>query len=151
MEYKFQGKRYEEFKIGEEYTTAARTITEADISTFAGLSGDYNPLHTNEEFANKTPLKSRIAHGMLTASISTGLANQSRIFEGTTIAVLSMTFRYTGVVRPGDTIKLIFSPREMKESSKPGRGIITFDIKVVNQREEDVIKGEWVVMMVKGE
>lgn len=150
MEYKFQGKRFEEFEIGEEYTTSARTITEADIVTFAGLSGDFNPLHTNEEFAKNTPIKGRIAHGMLTASIATGLANQSRIFEGTTIAVLSMTFRYTGIVRPGDTIKLVFSPKEKKESSKPGRGIITFDIKVINQMGEEVINGEWVVMMVKG-
>src|SRR5437870_4163650 len=91
-----KGKYFDEFEIGASYTTASRTVTEADIVNFAGVSGDFNPLHTDESFARTTPFGTRIAHGMLVASIATGLANQSGLFEGTTIALLTQTLRYTG-------------------------------------------------------
>ncbi len=88
MVYKFKGKTFNEFKVGDKFTTASRTITEADVVNFAGLSGDFNPLHTDEEFGKSTPFKGRVAHGMLSVAVATGLANQLGIFEGTTIALL---------------------------------------------------------------
>jgi len=71
-------------------------VTEADVAQFAGLSGDYNPLHTDEDYMKDSPFKGRIAHGMLLASIATGQANQLGIFEGSSIAVLSITLKFTG-------------------------------------------------------
>ncbi len=150
MAYKFKGMKYDEFEIGQEFTTASRTITEGDVSTFAGLSGDYNPLHTDEEYGKHTPFGGRIAHGLLAVAVSTGQANQLGIFEGTTIALLSMSFKYTGAVKFGDTIHTVLTVTEMKESKKPDRGVVTFDVKTVNQKEESVVEGQWVVMLQRG-
>ena len=149
MAYKIRGKTFDEFEVEQESTTASRTITESDVVTFAGLSGDFNPIHMDKEFAEKTPLKGRVAHGILIASIATGLGNQLGIFEGTTIAVLGMTFNYKGPVKFGDTIHLQLKVSEKKETSKPERGIVTFHTNILNQRDETVIDGQWVVMMAR--
>ena len=81
-----RGMYFEEFELKQKITTPARTITEADVVGFAGLSGDYNPLHTNEEFAKTTPYGRRIAHGMLVVSIATGLADRQGFIDGTALA-----------------------------------------------------------------
>ena len=78
-EYQFRGLYLEEFEVGKEYFSPARTITEADVTNFAGLSGDFNPLHTDEEFAKQNLFGTRIAHGALGFIISTGLSNQMGI------------------------------------------------------------------------
>lgn len=147
MSYKPRGLTFDEFEVGQTFTTAGRTVTEADVVAFAGLSGDFNPLHTDETFARTTPFGGRIAHGMLGAAIATGLANQLGIFEGTTIALMTQTIRYTGAIRFGDTIHLALKVAEKKETSKPDRGVITFDTAVINQEEKTVIEGQWVLMM----
>ena len=149
MAYKFKGKTFDEFKVGDEFTTASRTITEADVVNFAGLSGDFNPLHTDEEFGKKTPFKGRVAHGMLSVAVATGPANQLGIFEGTTVALLSMTINYKGIAKFGDTIHLVLKVTEMKETSKGDKGIITFDTIVYNQNDDPIVDGQWVVMMRK--
>jgi acyl dehydratase len=150
MSYQPRGRTFDQFELDEVITTARRTITEADIVNFAGLSGDFNPLHTDEEFAKETPFGTRIAHGMLVASIATGLANQLGVFEGTTIALMEQTVRYRGAVLPGDTIHLELRVADKKETSKPDRGVITFAAAVKNQRDEAVIEGEWVLLMRRG-
>jgi acyl dehydratase len=147
MVYKFKGKSYNEFNEGDEFTTASRTITEADVVNFAGLSGDFNPLHTDEEFGKSTPFKGRVAHGMLSVAIATGLANQLGIFEGTTIALLSMTINYKGIVKFGDTIHLVLKVVGKKETSKDDRGIVTFDTIVYNQNDDPIVEGQWIVML----
>ena len=149
MTYKFKGKTFDEFKVGDEFTTASRTITEADVVNFAGLSGDFNPLHTDEEFGKSTPFKGRVAHGMLSVAIATGLANQLGIFEGTTVALLSMTISYKGAAKFGDTIYLVLIVVDKKETSKGDKGIVTFDAKVYNQNDETIVEGQWVVMLRK--
>ncbi len=147
MSYQARGRTFDQFELGEVIVTARRTITEADIVNFAGLSGDFNPLHTDEEFAKQTPFGQRIAHGMLVASVATGLANQLGVFEGTTLALLEQTVRYKGAVLPGDTIHLELRVAEKKESSKADRGIITFETLIKNQRDETVIDGRWILLM----
>jgi acyl dehydratase len=82
------GLYWEEFEEGKEYITRARTVTEADVVAFAGLSGDFNPLHTDAEFMRASQFGERIAHGMLVSSISTGLSSQMGWFEGTTLALM---------------------------------------------------------------
>ena len=145
MGYKFRGRTFDEFEENEVITTASRTVTEADVMNFAGVSGDFNPLHTDEIFMAKSPFGTRIAHGMLV--IATGLANQMGDFEGTTIAVLNMNIAYKGAVKPGDTIRLKLVVGEKKESSKPDRGIIIFNNEVLNQNDEVVIETQWTIMM----
>lgn len=141
--YKPRGLYYEDFEVGVSHVTAARTITEADVVTFAGLSGDYNPLHTDEEFGKATPFGGRIAHGVLTIAVATGLTNQLAIYEGTTIALMELTMRFTGVVRFGDTVHVVLTPKEKKEHKKPDRGFVVFDLDVRNQKDETVLAGSW--------
>ncbi len=131
------------------FTSQARTVTETDVVNFAGLSGDFNPLHTDEEFGKSTPFGARIAHGMLVASMATGMANWSGVFEGTTIALMEQVIRYKGAVMFGDTVHLELTVAEKKETSKPNRGIVKFDTAVVNQDGKAVIEGQWTLMMAR--
>ncbi len=141
--YEPRGLFYEDFEVGVAHVTAARTITEADVVAFAGLSGDFNPLHTDEEFGKATPFGGRIAHGVLTIAVATGLTNQLAIYEGTTIALMELTMRFTGVVRFGDTVHVVITPKEKKEHKKPDRGFVVFDLEVKNQKGESVLAGSW--------
>src|SRR4030042_1409028 len=90
---------YEDFQIGATYESSRRTITEADIVLFAGLSSDYNPLHTDEVFAQDTEYKGRIAHGMLILSIMTGLIVRLNILDTTTKAFQHIEWRFMRAVR----------------------------------------------------
>src|ERR1051326_2352280 len=95
---------FEDFEQDREYVTRSRTITEADVVAFAGLSGDFNPLHVDEEFAKTTIFGARIAHGLLGLSVASGLINQLGLGEGTVMAFLGLTWNFKGVIRIGDTI-----------------------------------------------
>lgn len=89
----------------------SKTITEADIILFAGASGDNNAIHINEDFAQKTPFKGRIAHGMLTAStISAAIANR---LPGPGTIYMSQNMRFVGPVRPGDTVEATVTVQEI--------------------------------------
>ncbi|MBV9119848.1 MAG: MaoC family dehydratase N-terminal domain-containing protein [Chloroflexi bacterium] len=145
------GLYFEDFEVGRELRTKSRTVTEADVVSFAGLSGDYNPLHTDAEYMKNSPFGERIAHGMLVASIGTGLNSQAGWFEGTTVALMEVTYRFKAPVKFGDTVTLVLIVREMKPTSKPDRGVITMDANVVNQRDEVVIAGTWTTMMKRKE
>ena len=142
-----QGRYYEEFAVGESFTTRARTVTEADIVSFAGLSGDYNPLHTDDEFARTTPFGKRIAHGLLGLSIQSGLSQGLGITEGTTLAFLGLTWNFKGPVFIGDTIHVVQSVDDMRETRNPERGILVFGCKVINQRGEIVQEGTKTMMI----
>jgi acyl dehydratase len=145
-----RGRHFEDLAVGETFTTAARTVTEGAVDRFAGLSGDFNPLHTDEESSRQGPMQGRIAHGMLVLAIATGQANQLGLFEGTTLALLGMDrIRWTAPVRLGDTIHTTLTVREARESSKPDRGIVVFVVAVRNQRAEVVCQAEWTALMAR--
>lgn len=141
-----RGKRFSEFTTGDVFETGGRTVTEADVVNFAGISGDYNPLHTDAVFASKTPFEQRVAHGMLAASISTGLGQTLGIFEGTTLALMSQTFEYKAPVFFGDTLRLRLTVTETKASSKGGRGVVTFASDILKQDGTVAVAGNWVVL-----
>lgn len=141
------GLTYEEFELGAVYDTQARTITETDVVTFAGLSGDYNPLHTDAEAAKNTPFGERIAHGMLTVAISTGMANMTGLMAGTTIALMEQNIKYKGAVKFGDTVRLQMEVIEKRETSKPDRGIVKLAARMLNQRDEVVVDMVWTQLM----
>ena len=141
------GLYFEDFQKGAELRTRSRTITEADVVLFAGLSGDYNQLHTDAEFMKSSPFGERIAHGMLVASIATGLSSQMGWFEGTTIALMEVTHRFKAPVKFGDTVTLVVTVQETRTTSKPDRGLVISAANVVNQRGEVVIEGSWTAMM----
>ncbi|MEQ1564585.1 MAG: MaoC/PaaZ C-terminal domain-containing protein [Myxococcota bacterium] len=140
-----RGLRFSQFSVGQEFVSGGRTVTEADVVAFAGLSGDYNPLHTDATFAASTPFKQRVAHGMLAASISTGLGQTLGIFEGTTLALMGQTFEYKAPVFFGDTIRLRLTVESLKPSSKGGRGVVVFRSDVVKQDDVVAVSGSWTV------
>jgi len=140
---------YEDFGIGQTWTSPGRTITEADIVAFAGLTGDYNPIHTDEEFAKTTPFGGRILHGPAGFAIATGLESRLGIKEGTAIAFLGMTWDLKLPIRIGDTIRVVESVASMRESRKPTQGLVIFDVAVVNQRDETVQEGQWKLLMMR--
>jgi acyl dehydratase len=141
------GKYFEDFEVGEEYISPARTVTESDVVLFAGLTGDYNPLHTDEEFAKGTVFKKRIAHGLLGLSIVSGLVMRLGVFDGTIIAFLGLDWKFTGPIFIGDTIHFRMKIAEKRETSKPDRGILIREVSLINQRDEVVQKGTMTIMM----
>ena len=144
---KTRGLTYDQFEVGARYASQGRTVTEADVVAFAGVSGDFNPLHTDAEFAKSTPFGERIAHGMLIVAMATGMANWTGIFEGTTIALMEQLIRYKGAVKLGDTVHLELEVLEKKPTSKPDRGVVRFAARMLNQKDEVVVDGEWSLLM----
>ena len=143
-----RGRYWEDFKVGEVLVTGRRTMDGGDVSRFAGLTGDFNPLHTDEEFAKTTPFGTRVAHGILTLAVSNGQQNLAGWFEGTTFALLGLDrVRFTAPVRFGDTVHTEMTVKECRESSKPDRGVVTFGVAVKNQRGEVVCVYETSVLM----
>jgi len=141
------GLYYEDFDIGDEFVSPARTITEADVVAFAGLSGDYNPLHTDEEFGKQTIFGGRVAHGLLGLAVSTGLKQRMGISDGTVMAFLGVTWNFKGPIRFGDTIKVRLRIAEKRDTSKPDRGIVKHFVELVNQKGEVVQDGEHILMV----
>ncbi len=137
------GKDYEtldDYAVGDKFISPARTITEADIINFAGLTGDWHPLHTDVEYAAKTPFKERIAHGMLTLSVGMvlpfRLGPYSSFLPRSFIAFYGMeSVRFTGPTRIGDTIHCEVEVAEITDKG-PDRGVLTTQNSIKNQRGE---------------
>jgi 3-hydroxybutyryl-CoA dehydratase len=146
-----RGMYFEEFEIGTEVVSPGRTITETDVVTFAGLSGDYTQLHTDEEFAKGTLFGRRIAHGALVLSIATGLAARLGFIEGTALAFRELTWKYSQPVYMGDTIHLKARCKELKPMPRLGGGLVVFEAFVINQEGKIVQKGEWHLLIASKE
>ncbi len=130
---------FEDFAVDSISTSRSRTVTEADIVNFAGLSGDFIELHVSEAYAAKGPFGKRIAHGALVFSISTGLTVQTIKIDDTVIAFYGMDkLRFTRPVFIGDTIHVV-KKVIAKEQKGPDRGVVTFETTVLNQNDEAVI------------
>ena len=142
------GLYFEEFQLGQQIITPARTITESDIVTFAGLSGDYNQIHTNAELAKSTPYGQRIAHGLLALSIASGLAMRSGVLEGTVMAFREINeWKFIKPVFIGDTVHVEITIAETKALPRIGGGAIVLGLVVLNQQDETVMKGRWTVLV----
>ncbi|GAB4436208.1 MAG: MaoC/PaaZ C-terminal domain-containing protein [Anaerolineae bacterium] len=142
MDIPIRGMYFEDFAVGLEVVTSARTITETDIVNFAGLSGDFNFIHTNAVAAGQTPFGQRVAHGMLVASIATGLCVQQGFIDGTTLAFRELTWKFTKPVFIGDTVYVKIKVTETKPMARLGGGLVVFEARVLNQDDDVVHKGE---------
>lgn len=140
-------KYYEDLEVGREWLTPRRTITEADIVLFTAVTGDQNPVHTDEEFAKNSVFGARLLHGPAVFAIATGLEFRLGLKEGTAIAFLGMTWDMKGPVKAGDTLHVRQRVTSKRETKKPTAGIVFFHVAVENQRGEVVQEGEWKVMM----
>src|SRR5262245_44871366 len=124
---------FDDFRPGLVIESPSRTVTEADLVNFAGLSGDYTALHTDEEYVSKTPFRRRIAHGMLVQAIVTGLGVRTGVFEGTIAALSDMSIHWRSPVFPGDTIQLVLEVTEIDPEPSRRSGKVTFAARVLNQ------------------
>ena len=142
------GLYWEEWEVGKSFETAARTVTETDVVNFAGISGDYNPLHINEEYCKKTQFGTRIAHGPLVYAIAAGLLFQLHLYDDTLIAFLGFeSLKFTKPVKIGDTIYAKVTVTEVTETSKPDRGVMKRQLQVINQHGEVVQDGVQAFLM----
>lgn len=145
-------KFYEDLSIGDRFVSPARTLHEADIHAFAGLSGDFHPYHMNAVEAEQGDFGGRICHGLLSLSVLTGLfVGRLGLFETTGLTFLGLDkLRYYRPVRPGDTVHAELEVVSMRESrSKPDRGIVTFKLEGRNQKSEVFLDCEWLELMAK--
>ncbi|MGH7890449.1 MAG: MaoC family dehydratase [Thermodesulfobacteriota bacterium] len=141
---------YEDLEVGDEDQSSGRTITEADVVSFAGLSGDFNNMHIDEEFAKTTVFKTRVAHGLCTLSIASGLwFTMPRL---ATIAFMGLEdWRFSGAVKFDDTIHITRKVVEKREHKRPNMGFLIFEVNVHNQANEVVQKGKWIILVQRKE
>lgn len=144
-----RGLTFDELELGLCFNSPARTVTEADIALFAGLTGDYNPLHCDAVTAERSHFRGRVAHGMLVQSIATGLGWQTGIFGGTIAALLEVSASFALPVRAGDTLQLVLEVLERDPAPGPRRGTIVLGTRVLNQHGECVLDGRWRALMLR--
>ena len=142
-----RGLFFEEFVVGEKVTSQSRTVTETDVVMFAGLSGDYNEIHTSEAFSKGERFGRRIAHGLLGLSIASGLAFQMGFMVGTVEVFRSIEWEFTGAIFLGDTIHVVAEVAETKPVPRLKSGKVAFKVSVVNQDGQIVQRGLWTVLM----
>lgn len=139
----------EDLSEGDTFTSPARTITEADVVAFAGLSGDYNPIHTDVEFAEQNVYGQRVVYGLLAMSMLTGLMDRTGLFSGSVIAALGFDqWKWQKPLFIGDTIHVRLTIVGVRPSnSRPDRGIVERYIEIVNQHGEVVQHGRFDTMV----
>ena len=135
---------------GQSLMTPGRTIGAGDINLFAGLVGDFTPIHVDEEFAKSSPFGTRIAHGPLAMATAIGMLTQTGVLGERVIALLNLNWDFCGPVKVDDTIRSRVT-RESRPSAKPGREVVTFVFEVINQHEQVVQRGRMLVLVRAGD
>jgi acyl dehydratase len=147
LKFKPRGLYFEEIEVGKSLVTAGRTITESDIVSFAGISGDFNSLHVDAEYAKDGEFGQRVAHGLLVTSITAGLIVQTGIMEGTVLAFRELSWKFSRPVFIGDTIRAEMTVTERKSLPRLGGGSTTAKINVYNQHDQVVHRGAMVLLV----
>mgnify|MGYP000892252759 FL=1 len=144
-----RGKYFDEWNENEGFETRSRTITETDVVMFAGMTGDYNELHTNEEYMKGTQFGRRIVHGLLGLSISHGLLFRTGFLDGTAIAFVGIEdWKFIAPIYFGDTIRArVKVAGKIPSKSKKDRGIIMLYLELLNQDNVIVQSGYKTLMM----
>lgn len=133
---------FEDFGVGDRFVTPSRTIGLYEIGQFAGLSGDFNPIHTDATFGEASQFGQRIAHGTLGLSVLTGLVTRLGIFEASTIALLGIEeWRFVSPIFAGDTVHGVLLIKDKRVTSDGRRGVLIREYQLVNQREQVVQQG----------
>ena len=145
----YGGKSWDELAVGQEFWTGGRTVTEGDVLAFSGLTGDFNPLHVDEEFARTSPFGTRVPHGPLIHDMYLGLLDRLGLVAGTAMAFLELRWKFLAPVLVGDTVHARVVVGAKREVSKPDRGIVTFAVTLFNQRGEPVQEGEHLLLLAR--
>ena len=146
------GYRYDDLHVGMSFRSPGRTITEADIVGFAGLTGDYSELHTSDVYAKHSQFGRRVAHGMLGLAFAHGLMwPRTGELRETAVAFLGISdWRFVGPIFVGDTLFVDYRIAELRDSrSKPTQAIATFDVVLVNQDGQVVQRGRKALLVSK--
>lgn len=146
------GYSYHDLHVGLSFRSPGRTITDADLVGFAGLTGDFSELHTSDVYARASQYGRRVAHGLLGLAYAHGLMwARTGELRPTVIAFLGMSdWRFVGPIFVGDTIFVNYRIIEIRDSaSRPGQAIVTFDVQVVDQDERVVQQGRKAILVSK--
>jgi acyl dehydratase len=138
---------FDDLAVGTTFDSPSRVITRADIDQFTRLSGDRTALHSDDDYARSTPLGGIVAHGALNLAAATGMAYELGIFEGTVLAVQSMTISFDRPVHSDDSLTLRLQVAAKADRPRPGRGRVEFDMKLLNQEDRCVMSGCWTILM----
>jgi 3-hydroxybutyryl-CoA dehydratase len=131
---------FDDLAVGDEWESPGRTITEADVIGFAGLSGDYNSLHMDHEFARRGPFGRPVAHGLLGLAVASGLASHCPLVE--TMALLAiLEWKFLHPIAFGDTIRVITRVVALEPRSRGRRGTVTWHRRLVNQQGKTLQEG----------
>ena len=141
------GRYFEDHSVGDSIKTAARTVTESDVVAFAALSGDWNAIHCDAEYAAHGMFGERIAHGLLGLSIASGLAVRLGFMEETVIAFLGLDWKFRAAIKIGDTIHVRGTITELKPMPRLGGGNVVLNVEIVNQRGEITQRGSWTLLV----
>lgn len=143
-----RGMYFEEFEVGMSFTSPGRTITESDIVSFSGLSGDFTQIHTDMEFSKQTVMGERVAHGLLGLAIVSGLAVRTGVLEGTVLAFREIVdWKFVKPIFIGNTVHVYQEIIEVKPLPRLGGGAVNIELRLINQQDEVVMKGVWKVLV----
>lgn len=135
---------FEDFEIGQPKITPGRTITETDMVNFAGLSGDFNAIHVDAEFAKTGPFGQRVVYGLLVMSIASGLVVQTGMIQGLQGGFREIkSWKFMKPVFIGDTIHVEYQITETQPMPRARGGLIVLEQRIKNQNQETVMKGSW--------
>lgn len=135
---------------GTTLVTPGKTIGEGDVNLFAGLVGDFTPIHVDERFARSTPHGRRIAHGPLTMSTAIGMLTQTGMLGEKVIGLVNLNWDFSAPVALGDTIRSTVTVETLRPTSKPGRGLAVLAFAVENQHGQVVQTGRMTVVVRMG-
>lgn len=140
---------FEDFVAGAAFESAGRTITDATLENFSGLTGDYADVHTDEEVMKTSEFGGRIGHGLLSLALMQGLMWQTGYTRGTAVATIGWDqLKFPAPLRVGDTVHAAWTIREVRPSrSKPACGIVIEDCRLLNQRDQVVLSGTHALLM----
>jgi acyl dehydratase len=134
-------------EIGQTFLTPGKTIGEGDINLFAGLVGDFTPIHVDDVFAKSSPFGARIAHGPLAMSTAIGMLTHTGVLGERVIGLVNLNWDFCGPVMINDTIRSRVRVDELRPTSKPGRSLVAFAFEVINQDERVVQRGRMLVLV----
>lgn len=143
-----KGLYFEEFEVGQSITSVGRTVTEADVVSFAALTGDWTTIHTDAVYAAQHPFGQRVAHGLLGLSIASALAVRLGFMEETVLAFREIgEWKFSLPIYLGDTIRVQATVSETKPMHRLGGGLVTFKVQILNQDDKVVQRGTWSLLM----